>query len=364
MAIDCAPEDISRERTKSSMGIGRERFIQSHWRINSLKASYQHFWATGLLVLAIATFVVVPCNGLPVQPGNETTDTIRERPGNATTVLGKPRIHPIFNPKQETKAAYAYNPISYRIGGAVLTGSTKVYIMYYGTWSSTQKNIVQTFISTLSSTAWFNIEKTYYYQPTRTGAKTYISGPLTLGATWNEGYSVGSSLRGAVVPNLISTRITNGQLPKDPHGIYLFLSSYDVSESSTASGGSFCAQYCGYHYHFTIASVAYFYGFIGNPKRCLSGCAGKNVYASPTGDVGTDGMLSVIAHELVEAMSDPLGNAWGDSSGEENADKCAFTYGNYYRLSNGAYYNMYAGGRYYLIQQNWNAKLQTCAMSA
>ena len=39
--------------------------------------------------------------------------------------------------------------------------------------------------------------------------------------------------------------------------------------------------------------------------------------------VAIDAMLSVYAHELVEAVSDPLLNAWFDNTGYENADKCA-----------------------------------------
>ena len=35
-------------------------------------------------------------------------------------------------------------------------------------------------------------------------------------------------------------------------------------------------------------------------------------------------MVSVIAHEAAEAVSDPNLNAWFDSTGQENADKCAW----------------------------------------
>ena len=41
-------------------------------------------------------------------------------------------------------------------------------------------------------------------------------------------------------------------------------------------------------------------------------------------------MASVIAHELEEAATDPDLNAWYDSRGYENADKCAWTFGTTY----------------------------------
>ena len=38
-------------------------------------------------------------------------------------------------------------------------------------------------------------------------------------------------------------------------------------------------------------------------------------------------MASIIAHELEEAATDPDLNAWYDRRGDENADKCAWTFG-------------------------------------
>ncbi|CAF3896485.1 unnamed protein product [Rotaria sp. Silwood1] len=121
-------------------------------------------------------------------------------------------------------------------------------------------------------------------------------------------------------PNIIYNSIYNGKLPNDPNSIYLMLSSPDVMESSSP-GASFCSQYCGYHTYFSVGSTIYIYGFIENPLNCMDGCAVYNYNVSPNSDVGIDAMLSPIAHELVEAKSDPYLDAWGDSNGEENADK-------------------------------------------
>ena len=65
-------------------------------------------------------------------------------------------------------------------------------------------------------------------------------------------------------------------------------------------------------------------------------------------------MASIIAHELEEAATDPDPlSGWSDSRGAENADKCAWTFGqNLYAAPNGATYNMVLGGRPFCIQRN------------
>ena len=64
-------------------------------------------------------------------------------------------------------------------------------------------------------------------------------------------------------------------------------------------------------------------------------------------------MASIISHELEESVTDPDLNAWYDSRGQENADKCAWTFGAMSTASNGSIYNMTIGGLKYLIQRNW-----------
>ena len=84
---------------------------------------------------------------------------------------------------------------------------------------------------------------------------------------------------------------------------------------------------------------------------------------SPNGDMGADAMASVIVHEIEEAATDPQLNAWYDSRGYENADKCAWNFGTTSTAS-GYKYNLTMNGRRYYIQQNWvNASGGYCALS-
>lgn len=72
-------------------------------------------------------------------------------------------------------------------------------------------------------------------------------------------------------------------------------------------------------------------------------------------------MSSVVAHEITEAASDPLLNAWYDSQGEENADICAWQFGTMLTSSTGKRYNMQgSNGKYYFLQMNLNPNTGNC----
>ena len=94
----------------------------------------------------------------------------------------------------------------------------------------------------------------------------------------------------------------------------------------------------------------------------LHKCAGQTT-SSPNNDPPVDAMASMIAHELAEAVTDPLFNAWFDADGEEVADKCAFTFGTTFAAPNGSMANVTLGGFDYLIQQEFSNASDSCVMS-
>jgi hypothetical protein len=75
-------------------------------------------------------------------------------------------------------------------------------------------------------------------------------------------------------------------------------------------------------------------------------------------------MASVFAHELEETVTDPDFSAWYDTNGNENADKCAWTFGATQTDVKGARYNMTINKMNYMIQQNWvNLNGGYCALT-
>jgi hypothetical protein len=234
------------------------------------------------------------------------------------------------------------NSISYHGGPVMVDPTTNVYYIWYGNWSgNTATTILTDFAGGIGGSPYFNINTTYY-----DGAARKVQNGVTYAGSTADNYSLGANLSDANVQTIVSNAITTGRLPKDASAVYFVLTSADVNETS-----GFCTQYCGWHTYASIGGTAIKYSFVGNPDRCPSACAAQTT--GPNGNAGADGMASIIAHELEEAVTDPQLNAWYDRQGAENADKCAWTFGTTKTASNGSKYNVKFGSRYYLIQQNW-----------
>ncbi len=245
------------------------------------------------------------------------------------------------------------NGIGYH-GGPVMQGTTHVYYIWYGNWSTDAgaNGILTNLASHIGGSPYFNINTTY-------GDTTgNVANSVTYAGSASDPGSLGTSLSDNDIGNLVANAIGSGQLPLDANGVYFVLTAPGVNETS-----GFLTQYCGWHTYGTLGSTNVKYAFVGDAQGPnLGACAVQSV--SPNGDAGADAMASVIAHELEESATDPELDAWYDSAGYENADKCAWTYGTTYTAPNGSAANMALGGLNYLIQQNWlNAGGGKCALS-
>ena len=230
----------------------------------------------------------------------------------------------------------------------------KFYVIWYGNWSgNTATGILQDFASNEGGSPYWAINTNYY-----NSSNSKVSSVVSYGGSTTDNYSQGTNLSDTGVFNVVSAAITSGRLPNNTSAIYFVLTSSDVNETS-----GFCTSYCGWHTYGTVSGSTIKYSFVGNADRCLSACAAQTT--SPNSNAGADAMVSIIAHEGEEAATDPQLNAWYDRIGQENADKCAWTFGTTYNPGNGSQANMKLGTRDYFVQQNWSippGKSQVCAL--
>lgn len=239
--------------------------------------------------------------------------------------------------------------ITYHNGPLIM--APVIYYIFYGNWTqsngsdnSSGQQILRDFANSIGGSNYFKINTSY-----STGGYV-ISGSVTFGGEYQDSYSQGSRLRDSSILSIVNNAISRG-LPYNPDGVYFVLTSSDVTETS-----GFCTKYCGWHTAGNANTGHVRYAFVGNANRCLNACAAQTI--SPNGNAGVDAMISVIAHELEEATTDAdPRSGWADSNGSENADKCAWTFGqNQKTLSSGAVYNVslptVSQTRNYLIQRN------------
>ena len=109
--------------------------------------------------------------------------------------------------------------------------------------------------------------------------------------------------------------------------VFLLFTSSDEGQCAVSHTNCSYSNYCGYHSYFTNSSnqtVVY----TNQPYGLTAGspCQVPNA-PSPNGNPAADTAATAAAHELTESITDPLGNAWRDSSGSEIGDECAYYYG-------------------------------------
>ena len=127
-------------------------------------------------------------------------------------------------------------------------------------------------------------------------------------------------------------------------------------------------KYCAYHtYGFKDGSDTAANDFVWadipdnfSPGTTLGGCGDSNV----TGDESADTTLSSVEHEHLEAITDPRLNAWMDSTGAENGDKCNRLMG--VAQSSKTIPNNFLGAGFadkFRIQREWSNAVSGCAAS-
>ena len=218
---------------------------------------------------------------------------------------------------------------------------------------------------------------TQYYQ-TISNVTTYVSGLLgVIGGTGDDlgtyvdinAYPVSKCVPAAVncvsdaqvqaeVARVMSVKGWTGGMNK------IFMIYLVQNEETCLSAGS-CSNtaFCGYHGHFTNSAKATVI-YANMPYSNLKGCQVPGT-PSPNGNPAADQEMTTAAHEITEAVTDPLGNAWFSAQGNEIGDLCAFKYGtNTFDLPTGTttyLANQSWNGHYYELQMMYDNHYRTCA---
>jgi hypothetical protein len=216
-------------------------------------------------------------------------------------------------------------------GGPVLT-SSNTYAIFWGSSGFPNDEVagVEELLKGLDGTAYLAIANQYMPGVTATteyrGATYVTSAPPS--------HAPKASDLGNEVCSLFGT--------PDPNGIYFFFTSNFPHVS-----------YCAWHAGATCNGVTFQVGYLPNMQG-VAGCApSKATTLSCNGlSAGTVSLLDGLAHEFMEATTDPQISAWYDKNGQEIGDKCNFVYGGCTTLNDGK--------SQVLIQQEWSNAANGC----
>ncbi|CAM8945254.1 unnamed protein product [Rhodiola kirilowii] len=285
--------------------------------------------------------------------------------------------------------------LKYHMGPVLSNSPINIYIVWYGAWPKAKQALIKDFLKSFSAATsavprrgkalapsveqWWKTVSLYADQTNANVSKSLI----VAGEYSDSSYSHGKALTRLTVQEVIASAVKSAPFPADhKHGIYLVLTSDDVKMQD------FCRAVCGFHY-FTFPSMVGWtlpYAWIGDSgKLCPEVCAypfaipaymnGAGALRAPNDDVGVDGMLSVIAHELAELATNPLVNAWyageDPTAPTEIGDLCEGLYGTgggggytgqVMQDRKGRTFNVNGiNGRRFLVQWIWNPFLKACS---
>jgi len=203
------------------------------------------------------------------------------------------------------------SPLMTKHGGDIMTFVQPVHAIFWGTnWSSANfagdKIIgIDTFYSGIGNTAYAHTCSEYSGPSGDFPGDSIIYNGNTVDATLaSSGQWTGPIL--AEVCKVISNPQPNGYYP-----VYV-----DIPRGHAG----FCAWHSAGSCNGTPIQFAFFFNLDGDP-----GCDPEDT--SGLHSQGLAALANVSGHELSETRTDPGLNAWFDSTGAENGDKCAWTFG-------------------------------------
>ncbi|CAI5483428.1 unnamed protein product [Closterium sp. Yama58-4] len=161
-----------------------------------------------------------------------------------------------------------------------------------------------------------------YYSKSSDGSRANVSQEVKLARVVYDQGSQGNKFDYKTPWKVVMSKIGDGKpFPYDANGIYIILTGNNVDIPG------FCKKFCGWHTMNRLGgSKPVAYALVGHHGLCPASCGAKPT--SPNGKPWLDAMVSTVAHEIAEAATDPDGGSgWMDTKGEENADKCSYSYG-------------------------------------
>jgi hypothetical protein len=274
--------------------------------------------------LALVSLVIGGCSGA-TEPEGSTLEAVSD---------GSPHI------RQQTKAASAPSPLVDHGGDVIAHSNT--YAIFWGAASdfpSDEIDGVRAMLGGLNGSAYLSVANQYLRAPTTQPTTSYAA--TSVYQSQGEKFLTSAPPSRAPRASDLGAQVCAIYGTPDPNGIYFFFTSNYPK-----------VNYCAWHDKATCNGVTFQVGYMPNMQG-VSGCSpfkvknlGCNAYSE-----ATQSLLDGLAHEFMEATTDPHIDAWYDKGGSEIGDKCNFVYGSCVPLTNGTSWQ---------LQQEWSNAAGGC----
>ncbi|MGD0386273.1 MAG: hypothetical protein ABSB73_09070 [Solirubrobacteraceae bacterium] len=258
-------------------------------------------------------------------------------------------------------------------GGAVMDANVAVHTIFWApagySFTPGYEALLKQFLTdaAAASGTTSNVFSVLHEYGQQTGSATAVPGSYSIAydaaSDSSDDVDPYPSSGGCASPNGVPTCLTDGQIqaeidavaPADERGlgnIWFVLLPANVDECITV-GSCGTNSFAGYHEEMDRADGLTIYSVIIDPIVEVVPGPG----ADPEGNPDAEATIDTVAHETVEAITDPEGTGWMDPDGYEVADKCETgpEIGNPLGYAaNGSPYNQLIGGHEYLIQEMWS----------
>jgi hypothetical protein len=258
-------------------------------------------------------------------------------------------------------------------GGSVLNGNT-VYAVYWSPSnypiSGSYENLINRYFTDVAHSTGGNVyDAATQYGAGINGSTAVQAGSLSVSTNFGGAYIDGDPISNgchdratsvcvsdAQVVQELNKVVTAHQLSTGGNSIYFMFTPEGVGSCYSKSSCSF-SQWCAYH----SSSSSLLYANMAFSDTVPSACdAGYHPNAGI--DPYADATISVVSHEHNEAITDPFGSAWYNSSGYEDGDLCAWNFGSL-TGSGASAYNQVINGDHYALQQEWSNNTSRCVLS-
>jgi hypothetical protein len=234
-------------------------------------------------------------------------------------------------------------------GGPVMAGTTRIYAIFWeptGNVSARYNSLILRYFQDVGRSPLYHIAEQY-----KQSNGSFASNAV-LAASWLDSRAYPAS---PVLDNDIQHEVEHAQRVNgwhtSIHALFMVFTEreqnicVDATKTQCTDNG-----YCAYHSatanNTIYAAIPYIASFHCDP------------YSGPNHD-DADQAITGISHEQMESATDPFGNGWIDSEGNEVADKCEQNYGRPDARGADVIWNNDA----YRLQEEWDNQTSSCRLT-